>query len=400
MSNEESGSSALARYDAKQFNVLHPVMLLNEDPERTASSLLVQSVSVVQIQAGKDSPDVYNDFRYANQRDGKYALSALGLAKISSAAGIKWIPELCQVVDGPKPVQSSDGLNHTYIRYRAAGALRQPNGEWHVETAEKDIDTSLVADKLRDSDRRTWKRTAGSDGAPAWVKRAGKDETKVASEIEDRVRQQILQLREFLLGHAETKAKNRVIRRILSMQQTYGQQDLAKPFVVPRLVYRPDMTDPRQLEQVQIEGRRASDELYGQASPAPAGEEHGAASSVVSSGTSGPAAGGGTHGGRPRDEEGAAEPARTGPPAGAGSASTAPAGGPVRPKQNPVIEGGEYDGKRWSELAEEDPGYLKGIATATRSKVKERLALDWVAWAQQPLVDDTPEAEQPTLDGA
>src|SRR5205085_992667 len=187
------------------------------------------------------------DFRYANEREGKRALSALALTKLANAAGIKWIPELCKVLERTR---RDDG---TYIRFQAGGAVRQPNGEWHVEIAEKDLDTADAAEQLEDGYRRKLK--------------AGRAKFS-EDDIPEMVRREILQLREFLLGHVETKAKNRVIRRFLELRQTYTVQELAKPFAVPRLVYRPDLADPLQLERVQLEGRQASEDLFGK-TPSP-----------------------------------------------------------------------------------------------------------------------------------
>lgn len=70
------------------------------------------------------------------------------------------------------------------------------------------------------------------------------------ADIEAAVERDVLQLRKFVLAQAETKAKNRVIRRILALRQVYTEAELARPFAVPRLVYRPDIAEANlRLEQ-------------------------------------------------------------------------------------------------------------------------------------------------------
>lgn len=185
---------------AGKYNVLAPVLVAVQGG--ATSPYLVEAVTVVSVSPTKESGEVYNDFRYANEREGKFALTSLALSKISAAAGVKWIPEHCKIlVDERRP----DG--HRQIVYQAAAGIRTPTGEWHVEIASKEIDTADVEEQLRDADRRTYKRTAGNSGGsvPAWVKNLGAKATPEAVEeaITDRVRQQLLQQREHLLSHAE-----------------------------------------------------------------------------------------------------------------------------------------------------------------------------------------------------
>lgn len=394
------GKQAIERrledYSPAEFNVLHPVVLVAG--ESVSSPVLVQSVSVVRINTAPDSGEVYHDWRFAPEREGKAALSALGLAKIAAAAGIKWVPELCRVLARER---RPDG--HIYIDYQAGGAVRQPNGEWHIEVAHKDIDTADVAERLEDAYTRKLR-----DGRAKYA----------ATQIPEMVRRDLLQVKEFLLGHAETKAKNRVIRRLLTLRQVYSHKDLERPFAVPRLLYRPDLTDPMQLEQVQIEGRQAAAALYG----SPGVGDHAGSGSAYSQGeperpelqTSAAEAtvprASGRGGGSPEDEataagpnsetQAAGTPAR-GPASQTGSATSTGEGQPERaqdprpvrpvedsaarsepdtPAEDPFFSDGPYKGLRMSEVAEKDPGFLRGLAAEGRNKRIRTLAQDWLSY--------------------
>lgn len=389
---------ALDQYDPDSFNILAPVLVVRQEGA-DVSPLLTESVSIVEIH-GPDSGDVYNDFRYANERDGKFALTSLALARIAAAAGVKWIPDMCKILTRER---RPDG--NVYIAYQAGAGIRTLNGEWHIEIASKEIDTADVAEQMAEVDRRTYDRMRTQDRAPAWVKTLGRDASTAALEkaIEGRVRQQILQLREHLLSHAETKAKSRVIRRILSLRQVYTKAELGRPFVVPRLVYRPDLTNPLELERVQVEGRRAAAELYGDdvspLSSTRSGPGEVAATAELPPAASGPepsgvgraggdreTAGGGSGKGAAATASGPTPKVASSPPRDDAMRGEAAAPSePEQPKSDPLIEGGPYAGQRYSEVVQIDPGYLKAIAAEARAKARREVAQAWLDWARPKL---------------
>jgi hypothetical protein len=371
MGNEPgTGLARLDEYAAKDYNVLRPVIDV-VDGGAASSPYLVESIALLSISPKPEASETYHDFRYANEHDGKFALSSLGLAKIASAAGIKWIPELCGVVERQR---HADG--HVYIRFRAGAGIRQPNGEWHVETGEKEIDTADEAEKLEDTYRRKLK--------------SGRAKFK-EEDIPDMVRREILQLREHILGHAETKAKSRAIRRILALKQVYTTAELKRPFVVPKLVFRPDLADPLQLEQVQIEGRRATASLYGELPPstteqvgdlefnfsgrAPSSDQpsegpspsDGGADVKADSTDRQTSAGGGSE----KRKASASSQGDTHPP----SAAPAP---PSQPSTDPVFVAGPYKDQHWSEVAEQHPDYIRAELEHTRAKAKRELLQAWL----------------------
>jgi hypothetical protein len=369
MGNEPTGTG-LARLDAyssSEYNVLRPVLDV-VDGGAVSSPYLIESIAMLQISPKPEAAETYHDFRYANERDGKFALSSLGLAKIASAAGIKWIPELCKVVERQR---HADG--HVYIRFQAGAGIRQQNGEWHIETAEKEIDTADVAEQLEDGYRRKLKAGRGKF---------------TEADIPDMVRREVLQLREHILGHAETKAKSRAIRRILALKQVYSTAELARPFVVPKLVFRPDLADPLQLEQVQIEGRRAASSLYGELPPSTTQQVGaldfnfpGRATSPDEPSEASPDAGAdATAAARSGQKSAGGSSGKEKAPAAQEEKGPEPPAPPSQPTTDPIFEAGPYKGQHWSEVAEQHPDYIRAELEHTRAKAKRELLQAWIDW--------------------
>lgn len=334
--------SAIAKqledYDESKFNVLQPVVVVN--PE-AASQVIVQSVSVRTLKVGDDT---YNDFRFASERQGKFALNGMALNKIANDAGVKWIEAAVVEARERRP----DG--HIYVRVRATGAVLQANGEYYHITKHKDIDTADLAQEFADQFRKKAKRE----------KQAVTDEM-----VEDYVRDRLIQVKPHVLSLCETKAQFRVIRALLVLKQVYTQQELARPFIVPRLMYRPEAAAA--LEQ----GRRAAGELYGGPTPlSDAGSDMGPATGESPPRDDVPAVEA-TSGGRTTTPE--CEPRSAAGP-------TFPEDpGPVEPKDDPVIEdAGKHKGERMSRVAEIDRSYLEGVAASGRTKRLRELAAAWI----------------------
>ncbi len=230
MGEELAVAGTLEGFPSDRFNVLAPVLTVLGAEAR--SPYLAESVSIVKISPEEDLGETYTEFRYANARDGKRALTSLGLQKIAAAAGIRFLPT--EVISRER---RRDG--HVYIHVRAAGAVRMPNGEWAVDSAEKEIDTEDWLELARDAKLRANER---------------RGERKTEATMESELRRDLLAFREHLLSHAETRARSRLIRRILSLKQVYHVDDLKRPFAVPRLVFAPELAGAEEIQRLQIIG--------------------------------------------------------------------------------------------------------------------------------------------------
>ena len=140
---------------------------------------------------------------------GKLGLSGTTLARIAASAGVDWDPSQSGRLD--------NGSDPHYCHFRAVGHVRNFDGSVRTITGEVEIDAregSPQADEIRQK-----AQAKGKDGAS-----------------------QLLELRKFLLRHAESKAKNRAIAG-MGVKRCYNPAELSKPFAVCRLMWTGETQD-------------------------------------------------------------------------------------------------------------------------------------------------------------
>lgn len=123
---------------------------------------------------------------------GKLGLAKPALDKIAKAVGVSWDPIQSRRLD--------DGSDPYYASYRAVGFYRHFDGTMMQIMGEKQMD-------LHDESEWAKKMTAG----------------------------ELSMQRKFIAEHAETKARLRAIRS-LGLQTSYTKDELAKPFIVAKLM--------------------------------------------------------------------------------------------------------------------------------------------------------------------
>lgn len=163
------------------------------------------SLRFVYIDKNPDHGEVYE----SDDRRGELAILGIGLDKLSSVAGIEW-PEVRREDDQSDPLKA---------RYHAKGRMRLVDGTYTEVTAERSMDLT--------------------DGSPEAIRmKPG----------------QLARQRAVLAQVCESKAKNRVVRKLLGLKQSYKPFELDKPFLVLKIV--PDMRDPevRRMVQAQMLG--------------------------------------------------------------------------------------------------------------------------------------------------
>lgn len=205
------------------FHLITPSTVVQSIPEGCEVA-----ISTIQIDPNPDNGEVYK------QKKGKLALTGTSLAKVSAAAGVSWDPRQCRRID--------DRSDPRYVEYTAVGGWRLFDGVFIVEQGTRAAD-------LRD----------GSD------------------EISEMSAEQVAQQRRFILPLAESKAKNRVIRR-LGVKSGYTTEELARPFAVARLMWTGRTDDPelrREFARMTAERMNASGaELFGPMHPARIPAQH------------------------------------------------------------------------------------------------------------------------------
>ena len=173
----------------------------------------------------------------------KYGLSKVALDRIAQAGDITWMPELCGRVD--------DGSNSRRVVYRKVGKVKNLSGQWRVLMGEKEIDLDVYEAELRTSLPRRWERM--------------KDKPKKAFEewFKTTLAEDSLQMKKHMHARAESGAANRAIRSAYGIRSGYTLEELSRPFILPKLVFSPDYSDPEVKRFMLAEATGTLKELYG-----------------------------------------------------------------------------------------------------------------------------------------
>lgn len=172
-------------------------------------------------------------------------LSAVGLSKLASVAGMLDVPQASGRVDS--------GRDPSLVTYRSTMAIRLPDGEWRVLTRECTVKLATLEKEIREQKTKKGKENKDWDSGRAapWS-----DER-----IETEIRKELLLKEKFMERLAETGAKNRVIRSALALRQKYSPDELAKPFVLAAVI--PDANQPELRERLLDQASSAVSSLFG-----------------------------------------------------------------------------------------------------------------------------------------
>ena len=189
------------------------------------------------------SPDPKAGDVYFHKESGKFVFAKQGLMKISRAAGIMWHPVETR--------RSDNRADRNYVSYRALGGVRMPDGEIAWIPGEYDMDLEVIEDELQGQ-----------------YLASGKKKKKSGNELEDYVnycvKRDLLYKRKHRVKLCETGAMSRVIRSlIVDLKAGYTQKELSFPFVVTRIIFKPDYRDPKTRDIMIQKGIESSMSVYG-----------------------------------------------------------------------------------------------------------------------------------------
>lgn len=203
------------------------------------------------------------------------------LMKIATAAGIQFDPERTGRID--------DGRNKNYFRCRAVGAVRLPDGTWKVHTDEKSINLDDEEDKFRlefmDKSIQGITGKAGYEAAKLFKGKWGEvtkndggkekaymiDESDRQKYIDRGVMVNMMLLRKNAEAKCMTGAILRVVRALIGMKGQYSKEELKKPFVVARVSFNPDYSDPEVRRAMLEQGLSSMNNVFGGSRPALSG---------------------------------------------------------------------------------------------------------------------------------
>ena len=211
--------ATIDRYDPERYNVLLPTPQLRQQ----LGAWHQLTVSEVRVNPNPASGDVYPVNRDDDSGSGPVALAKPALYRIALAGGILWDPFQCRF----------ERLDDDVAIYRAVGYLRMPDGSIVPIPETKVIDLRVV-----EADERLRLQKKAKENKEL------KTEQQRADWVEKRLRTVMIQWRKAYAARAETGAMLRVIRAAFGLKASYMPAELLKPFIVPRIDFAPDLSDP------------------------------------------------------------------------------------------------------------------------------------------------------------
>jgi hypothetical protein len=249
MTTNKCQPTELMQIDQNKVNMLVPTTNLQQ-----VSPWHAARVSMVQANPDPNSGDV---FKVGTRNEGGKWVDILSpakplLMKIAAAAGIVWDWK----DSGPMTVEKR------YVCYKAVGAMRLPDGTWQPFMATKEIDLDVIEEETYDSNIEKAEGYAADPKKRGYLKGLSPEEW-----AKKQTRSHMIQWRKNKMMRAETGAMLRVIRAALGMKSQYTKEELQKPFIVPRIDFSPDYSDPAVRQMLLQNGAAAMSNLFGQAAP-------------------------------------------------------------------------------------------------------------------------------------
>ena len=244
MSAQKNPSETLSNYREKGYNILCPTTKIEELPEWHHVVF-----DLVKLSPNPKDRDVYPK---DGKQDGPFILTGHALQKLSICAGVQWDPSQTKVTS----------VDRHYVSYSALGSLPKVFGQAPF-FAEGDVDMLVEEDKIRGA----WEsKVKSTHSSLKWLRDMSADRQK--SYIDDKIRQELNFKRQHRMPLAATTAKNRVLRALLGIKPSYTIPELKREFVMPRIVFQPDMKDPI-VKKALLDGMVASiNGVYGGPGPA------------------------------------------------------------------------------------------------------------------------------------
>lgn len=266
----------LASYDPAKYNILAPVMTLDQ-------SVPYLQYRVVEVKLSPDHKrgDCYPAPGGAWEKTASellpltLALSKTGLLKLASTAGLiidparsgSIRPDICKrCLENAKAVgqasrcgdcPSRDDVAYQYVGAVACGAgwtIRCASYEWNKEAQRRKI--VREAQKKQESIENKRKYAKPGEKLPELI--------DIEKYVEDRLDQVIAER----FGLAETKALLRLVRDICNIRPHYSRAELANPFVLISTSMRLDPSDPASRELIAQRALASGASIFGGGAPA------------------------------------------------------------------------------------------------------------------------------------
>ena len=220
----------------ERFNVLAPAAtMIQADPNFTPA------ISVVNL----DQKDFYGVGKTEGEE--QFALSKVQLDQIAKVAGIEDL----------SPQITYTGEKHQNVLVTFSARVRRPDGTWQIAHGSREW--------IEDDERE-----AVLASVPAWVTKAERDERTprpadmTNSKFASWFPKEWARVKKFRLPMAESKARLRCYRELLTLKAKYSPAEIKKPFLVVSTSFTPDTSDLRILSMIMGQGEQATNLLFGQ----------------------------------------------------------------------------------------------------------------------------------------
>lgn len=237
---------ALAQAKKDGWNILTPSIT-------TEGLTPLHAVTVEKLEL---SPDPKDGDVYPHDKE-KFIIHKQGLEKLSNLAGIELI----------KTVRTDSGSDRQYISYQAGGFIRKADGSVVMCVKTYGMDFEVIEEEVREMYQERMASYSKNKGPKEWPNFL--DDRQKSEWIDDKTRKEVRRRRKYKDQLCESGAQARVKRDLLGLKTFYTKEELQRPFVVVRIVLKPDYEDPaikRMLTQAAIS---AQGQLFGIPEQAP-----------------------------------------------------------------------------------------------------------------------------------
>jgi len=214
-------TEALAKAKKDKCNILTPAIT-------TEGLTPLHAVTVEQLEL---SPDPKEGDVYPHDK-GKMIIHKQGLEKLSNLAGIEMI----------KTVRTDNGSDRQYISYQAGGFIRKADGSVVMAVKTYGMDFEVIEEEVLEMYQDKMKKWCKDKGQGAWPNNLSDHQRQ--EYIDDKSRKEVRRRRKFKDQLCESGAQARVKRDLLGLKTFYTPDELKRPFVVVRVVLKPDYEDP------------------------------------------------------------------------------------------------------------------------------------------------------------
>ncbi len=229
----------IEEYRRQGANILKPSVRLEE-----YSEFHQPVVDIVRLDPDPNAGDVYPN----GAKQGTFFLHYQAYLKLANCAQIAWDPYKSGQIPGDDP---------DIVTYQAVGGIRQPDGTLSspmVSTYSKNM--HVIEDDLKEqyeAKARKNRRLKTSEDRQDYINYCVKRDMRME--------------RRHAVTKAESGAKARVIKSILNTKSHYTRQELQQPFVMVRVVFRPDYNDPLVKQTMLLAAANAAAGVFGMPAP-------------------------------------------------------------------------------------------------------------------------------------